>query len=201
MEISNGDAKWVVHPDLTLEDVREHDSANECSGRGSETAAARGYNAERLATAVFSSNGRFNANREHSWFDTKSFGKNSNAVRIESKSCIDRYPSGGYGQFRIWAIHHNTMIEVSSELSYETYVYFFLVYTIEDGDAYEVGKLAADPHVIDDLLSNWRSVRHSTKGTDQVRDISWRQLLSRLGVSVDQFREENIVVVTDSSDE
>lgn len=55
MKISNGDAKWVVHPDLTLGDVREHDSTNECSGRGSETAAARGYNTERLAAAVFSS--------------------------------------------------------------------------------------------------------------------------------------------------
>jgi len=43
----------VVNPEIKLEDVRHAVGANSCEGRGRSTASGRGYNAERLANAIF----------------------------------------------------------------------------------------------------------------------------------------------------
>jgi len=100
----------VVQPKVTLEDIKS-ESIPACSGRGRETAAVRGYNAERLAHSVFDScHGHFSVSLQP-WYDTYASGGGETSLRIESKSCISRYPSGSYGRFRIWRHHHDTLIK------------------------------------------------------------------------------------------
>ncbi|WP_460539095.1 hypothetical protein [Haloplanus salinarum] len=194
--------EWVSNPELTLKDAQNGFDANECHGRGRDTAAARGYNVERLAAAVFDSDGFFHTYRDKPWFDTSEWGNDSQKICIESKSCVHRYPSGGYGQFRIWALHHDIFTHPPEPLSHGRQIYFFLVYTIDEhGDAEEVGKLAVEAIIIDDIITDWRWTDHTTMGSVKKRDISWHLLLSRLGVSVKRFRADDIVVVTDPTDE
>jgi hypothetical protein len=191
----------VANPELKLEDVRENPFGNYCSGRGSETAAPRGYNSERLAAAVFGSCGLFLPTKEEGkpWFDTKAWTEERNPVMVESKSCIDRYPSGGYGQFRIWRSPHITLSFMDSPSSRKRTLYFFLVYTIknENGNqvSKEVGKLVVDSMTVDGILDNWKLIDHSTMGLQQVRNISWHLLLNRLDISVDRFRQEDTIVL------
>jgi hypothetical protein len=202
MKVANGETEWVSNPELTLKDAQNNYYANECHGRGSDTAAARGYNVERLAAAVFDSNGFFHTYQDEPWFDTTEWSNDSEKIRIESKSCVRRYPSGGYGQFRIWARHHASLMYPPEAPSYEKQIYFFLVYTInQHGDAEEVGKLAVEAAIVDDIITDWQWADHTTMGNVARRDISWHLLLSRLGVSVEQFRADDIVVVTDPTDE
>jgi hypothetical protein len=199
MKVTNGEVEWVYHPELTIEDLRDQGVANECSGRGSSTAAPRGYDVERLATAVFDSIKMFTRYTGVTWTDTKAWGDEMDMIRIESKSCIRRYPSGGYGQFRIWKDNHDSLANkrISSR---ERRIYFLLVYTVtEDGNAVEVGKLAIETEIMDQLLTDWRQVEHTSRGCKEVRAISWHLLLSKLGVTVDQFEKESIVVVTDEN--
>ena len=47
----------IQNPEIKLEDVRSRRNANSHTGRGTETAAGRGYNTERLANAVLSDRG------------------------------------------------------------------------------------------------------------------------------------------------
>jgi hypothetical protein len=199
MKVTNGGVEWVYHPELTIGDLRDHELANECSGRGSSTAAPRGYNVERLATAVFNSLKMFTRYNDVTWTDTKAWGDGMDMIRIESKSCIRRYPSGGYGQFRIWKDNHDSL--ASRPISdTRRRIYFLLVYTVtEDGNAVEVGKLAIEIEVMDRLLTDWRQIDHASRGSKEVREISWHLLLSKLGVTVDQFEKESIVVVTDEN--
>jgi hypothetical protein len=198
MKITNGETDLVSNPELKLSDVRDQYGANECGGRGSATAAPRGYNVERLADAIFNSEAYFFPLSDRPWFDTEVWSEDDQRILVESKSCIHRYPSGGYGQFRIWWSHHTHLRNNSSNQPDDRQIYFFLVYTIdENGDAEEVGKLGVEVDIIDELITDWRWVDHSTKGRDEMRDISWHLLLSRLGISVEQFRDEDIVVVTD----
>lgn len=202
MKVANGETEWVSNSELTLKDAQNDFCANECEGRGPETAAARGYNVERLAAAVFDSNGFFNTYRDEPWFDTVEWTDDSQKIRIESKSCVYRYPSGGYGKFRIWAQHHDYFAFEPSYRPPERRIYFFLVYTInEHGDAEEVGKLAVEATIIDDIITDWQWTDHTTKGDVAKRDLSWHLLLSRLGVSVERFQADDIVVVTDPTDE
>jgi hypothetical protein len=203
IKITNGDREWVNHPGLTLEDVEADLFTNECSGRGSDTAAPRGYNVERVAAGIFDSYGRFHRYRSEPWIDTIEWA-NDTELRIESKACIHRYPSGGYGQFRIWQSHHYSLTNIPDSLPEHKRLYFFLVYTVkgdEDGDATEIGKMAVEAEIIDELIADWRWIDHETKGFEQVRDISWHLLLSRLGVSVEQFRDDDIIIVTNESTE
>jgi hypothetical protein len=52
---------------------------------------------------------------------------------------------------------------------------------------------------MDRLLTDWRQIDHASRGSKEVREISWHLLLSKLGVTVDQFEKESIVVVTDEN--
>lgn len=202
VRISSGeDVDWVANPDLMLEDVRSAYRANRCSGRGSSTAAARGYNIERLATAVFDVDGFFmRYPGDKTCIDTTGFSDNHHEVNIESKGAVNRYPSGGYGEFRIWWSNHVDLFIESIDYSPKRYIYFFVTYAVDgNGYAKEVGKLSVDVEIMDDLLTNWRWVDHTSMSKARVRDISWHLLLSRLGVSVDRFRETNMIVVTSES--
>ena len=185
-----------------LEDVRSVRGANHCNGRGSSTAAARGYNIERLATAVFDVGGFFmRFPGEKTCIDTTALHDNHHQVSIESKGAVNRYPSGGYGEFRIWRSNHKHLWIESIDYSPKRHIYFFVTYGVDgNGYAKEVGKLSVDVEIMDDLLTNWRWVDHTSMSHTRVRDISWHLLLTRLGVSVDRFRDNNMMVVTSESD-
>lgn len=186
----------IERPDVFLEDVRGN--VPHCSGRGKKTAAVRGYNTERLATVVFNGYLIFYAVSIGPWFDASSEGSHGIEFTIESKSCVQRYPSGPYGRFRIWKHHHEKFVSESRQPWPDTmFVYFFLVYTVEDGSEREVGKLVVPAEQVDDILDKWTVRDHPTMGTRKARDISWYQLLKRLDVPPDVFKKLPLVDLTD----
>lgn len=187
----------IERTDVSLEDVRG--SVPTCSGRGSETAAVRGYNTERLANVIFSPTRLFFSSSDQPWYDTYVNTDHDIGCWIESKSCIQRYPCGQYGRFRIWKHHHERFIEEAQSFLLDTvvFMYFFLVYTIEDDDVREVGKLIVPPEQIDSLIDTWSVRDHTSMGQCRARDISWSLLLKRLDVPKPVFREQSIVDLTD----
>lgn len=187
----------VQYPEKKLEDVRESLTGNKCSGRGRETAAGRGYNTERLAGAVLATDGVFLSDSHENWYDTYAPGENTSS-RIECKSCVYRYPSGAYGRFRIWRHHHLAFVADSEQFRSENrlWLYFFVVYEINDGIESEVGKVVAPVGLVDEAIDNWRKRDHPTMGEQRARDISWHLLLNRLGVSEDRLRAEATVDLT-----
>lgn len=192
----------VVRPEMTLEYVQSKAKYREfstCSGRGKETAAVRGYNVERLAGAIFDFVAAPRGQSRKPWYDAFTMGDHDVALRIESKSCIYRYPSGSYGRFKIWKHHHDKIVEKAEERTRpkNRYIYFFLVYDIVEGITEEVGKLAVPVRQIDDVLDRWTVRDHPTMGERRARDISWNLLLKRLGVPKSVFREQPIVDLTD----
>jgi hypothetical protein len=187
----------VRRPDLKLEDVRHRWKANTYTGRGTETAAGRGYNTERLAKAVLNEDKLFYLSSvKDSWFDTFVSGA-QNYVRVECKSCVYRYPSGPFGRFRIWRKNHNEIVQQGRSDSRQ-HLYFFVVYDIEDGIETEVGKLVVPVQEVDRILDSWSTRDHPSMGEKQARDISWNLLLKRLGVSRETFRDENTLDLTTS---
>lgn len=192
----------VENPDLKLEDVRDQWNSNTYTGRGTETAAGRGYNAERLAKAVLDEDGYFFLSGvKDSWFDTFVIG-DQNHIRVECKSCVNRYPCGPYGNFRIWQKNHTRMVqEAENDLDSRPYLYFFVVYDVENGIEKEVGKLVVPLQEIDQILDSWSTRDHPSMGEEQARDISWNLLLKRLGISRETFRDENTLDLTTSSTE
>jgi len=190
----------VPNPELRLEDVREEPTANRCNGRGRSTAAARGYNVERLAYAVLNTNGFFYLQSDHDlgWYDTHVIGSldpfPENPINVECKSCVYRYPSGGYGRFRIWQKNH-TAFECLSQIDIfnRDYAYFFLVYKLENNKEKEVGKAVVPVSQVDSVLDNWNKINHDSMGEQYVRDISWHLLFKRLGISPEEFKHEDII--------
>ncbi|MFC6752013.1 hypothetical protein [Halorubrum tibetense] len=190
----------VVNPEIKLEDVRKDVDGNSCEGRGRSTASGRGYNAERLANAIFHDLGLMIRWSVKSYVDAYISGEIS--YYVEVKSCVNRYQSktgnlGRYGQFRIWKSHHDRLTVESSYSDLKTAIYFFVVYSVTDGIEKEVGKLIAPVEMVDDVLDNWSSEDHVTMGEQKTRQISWHLLLKRLGVSTDRFKSEHIIDLTD----
>jgi len=189
-----------LNPELKLEDVRDKDGSNTCRGRGRETASGRGYNAERLASAVLNEGGVFLATSFDPWYDACTICPDELVYRTEVKSCVDRYQTatgeeGGYGQFRIWRPHHIRLV-IKDEFwprDVRRGIYFFVVYTVEDSIEKEVGKLVAPVQMVDDVLNTWSSGDHVTMGDKKDRQISWRLLLKKLGVSRERFENELII--------
>ncbi|WP_277542885.1 hypothetical protein [Haloarcula laminariae] len=186
----------VQHPEKKLEDVRDVWDGNECDGRGRSTAAGRGYNTERLAGAVLDTEGDFFSYTSEDWYDTFASSKDM-YTHAECKSCVNRYPSGAYGRFRIWRHHHETLVAKATQSTEQNcYPYFLVVYDIQDDVEREVGKVVAPVSLVDQALDKWRQQTHGTMGTQQVRDISWHLLLKRLGVSEQRLRAESTVDLT-----
>ena len=99
-----------------------------------------------------------------------------NHCRIESKSCIDQYPSGPSGRFRIWAYNHAKIFYTAKQWPVKTdFFYFFVVYTVEDGIKKEVGKLLATVEQIDAVLNcaTWTKRNHESMGEQRAKNISW----------------------------
>jgi hypothetical protein len=188
-------------PEIKLEDVRRGIGTNTCYGRGRKTAAARGYNAERLAYAVLDGHGVFIRVSQKSWIDTIAEpNMNQPGYNVEAKCCVDRYQKqdggqGRYGMFKIWKPHHDKLLN-DTKLAVADPIYFFVVYTVKSRVEKEVGKLIAPAEMIDSVLDNWSSEEHVTMGAKKSRNISWRLLLKRLGVSRQRFQEANMIDLT-----
>jgi len=185
----------AIRPELRLEVVRESFSGNQCNGRGQETASGRGYNVERLARAVFNeSKAFFVTSCGH--FDHFCPREEDVCFQIECKSCVFRYPSGGYGRFRIWRHHHEEHSEQWSDFEGVESLYFFVVYTVKNDVERELGKLVVPAVEVDNLLDSWTEVDHPTMGQAERRDLSWNMLLQKLGVSHEEFKTKDIVNLT-----
>ena len=171
-----------------------------CSGCGNETASSRGYNAERLASTVLGGDGLFTRySPAEPYIDTFTAGSHGVGLHIESKNCVNRYPSGSYGRFRFWRHHHNDFVEDAKSYTIPDvlHVYFFVVYEVINERAWEVGKLVAPATQIDDILDRWTLENHKTMGRKYARDMSWNLLLKRLEVPKEVFRDRRIVDLTD----
>ena len=190
----------VVNPEMKLEDVRTGVNANRCKGRGRSTASGRGYNAERLANAIFDESGIIYRRSVRPYVDA--FVPDEISYDVEVKSCVIRYQSstkelGRYGQFRIWKPHHDRLLDENSHYDSGMSVYFFVVYSVVNGIEKEVGKLIAPVEMVDDVLDSWILEDHVTMGEQKSRQISWHLLLKRLGVSTERFKNEHIIDLTD----
>lgn len=187
----------LTHPYVKLESVRDVDTGICRDGRGRETAAGRGYNAERLASVVLGPNRRYTRITSEPWYDNYIYRSEKPSLRVETKCCTYRYPSGGYGRFRIWKHHHDTLAEWANRLDASTnYFYFFVVYKILCGLEVEIGKLVASVAQVDEVLDTWNCRDHDTMGEARSRDISWRLLLKKLGVSRERFEDEPAIDIT-----
>lgn len=190
----------ILNPEVRLEDVRWRDRSNTCDGRGRGTASSRGYNAERLAHVVMNPRREFRSVSFDSFYDDYAMPTEELSYKTEVKSCVDRYETasgeeGRYGQFRIWKHHHDQLVEEHERLvDYgERGVYFFVVYTVKYDMEKEIGKLVVPVDVVDDVLNTWSSGDHVTMGSKKNRQISWRLLLKKLGVSRDRFETAPII--------
>jgi hypothetical protein len=133
------------------------------------------------------------------YIDTHANGSHGVGLYIESKSCVNRYPSGSYGRFKFWRHHHDDLVEDARSFTIPgvLHVYFFVVYKVTDEKALEVGKLVAPVSQIDEILDEWTLENHETMGRAYSRDMSWNLLLKRLGVPKGVFRDQRIVDLTD----
>lgn len=184
-------------PAVRLEDIREQSEGNTCDGRGQATAAPRGYNVERLAAWVC--RGIPNTlGPPEPWYDAHLiFGHEHDYdvthMKVECKSCVNRYQSGTYGRFRIWRKHHERLLKAERR-GYHVCIYFLLVYAIEDGQEVEVGKLAVPIELIDDMLDSWTEMGfHRSMAGKEYRDLSWRQVLAHLDIPVTMFQNEDTI--------
>ena len=171
-----------------------------CSGRGNETASSRGYNAERLASTVLGGGSLFTKySPAEPYIDTYTGGSHGVGLYIESKSCVNRYPSGSYGRFKFWRHHHDDLVEDAEwyTIPEALHVYFFVVYEVIDERALEVGKLVVPVDQIDDILYEWTLENHETMGRAYSRDMSWNLLLKRLEVPKEVFLDQQVVDLTD----
>ena len=76
-------------------------------------------------------------------------------------------------------------------------IYFFVVYTVEHSIEKEIGKLVSPVEMVDDVLNTWLVSDHVTMGSKKNRQISWRLLLKKLGVSRERFENEAIINLLD----
>lgn len=174
------------HNPQRLEDLSPEEG-NTPSGRGSDTASSRGYDTEKLVSRIFEGT---TDNREP-WYDVKTtYTLPERDVEIphliECKSCIDQHPNGEKGTFRIWKKHHDRLLESGYRATEERKLvsYVFLVYTIVDSEAIEIGKFKSGAYHIEELIDEWNFVKHETMGYEFCKDISWTKLIEELGISL-----------------
>lgn len=187
----------IPNPEFRLETIRKNPSANQCGGRGRSTAASRGYNAERLASAVLdpeSSIDNFSNENLYDVYIDESLSPHADSIYVECKSCVYRYPSGGYGRFRIWEDNHLEFLNKKESSSDEhIFAYFFVVYTIENGVEQEVGKVLVPALHVDHVIDWWSYIEHDSMGETWVRDISWHHLFEKLCVTPEELVEKDAI--------
>jgi len=194
---TNDSEPLIRHPGVKLEYVRYWDPGNDCDGRGKKAASARGYNAERLAHASLHERKPWTPYSDDSCYDTIAVTTDDALVRVEIKSCINRYPSGQYGRFRIWKRNHDALIDKMDDYVPESFaVYYFVVYRIEAGHELEVGKMTVPLEVVDSLIDSWSVIDHSTMGKCKYKDTSWNHLLTQLDISREEFKSADAIDLT-----
>lgn len=192
----------IQSPEVKLEHVRFWDPGNDCLGRGKKAASARGYNAERLAHASLHSYKPITLISDDSCYDTVAFTTDDSLVRVEIKSCINKYPSGQYGRFRIWKRNHDGLIDKINDIHVDesvdelSAIYYFVVYRIKVEHELEVGKMAVPLEVVDSLIDSWSVIDHSTMGKCEYKDISWNHLLTQLNISREEFKSADAIDLT-----
>jgi len=195
---TNDSEPLIRNPGVKLEYVRFWEPGNDCVGRGKKAASARGYNAERLAHASLHDYKPWSPYSNDPCYDTEAFTTDDSLVRVEIKSCINRYPSGQYGRFRIWKRNHNALIDNINDFYDDNSfaVYYFIVYRIEVGHELEVGKMTVPLEMIDSLIDSWSVIDHSTMGKCMYKDISWNHLLTQLDISREEFKSADAIDLT-----
>jgi len=202
--MTNTDSNSIFHnPEIRLERVRYAGMGNTCDGRGRKTASSRGYNAERLASATLDEYRLYRNSGSDSWYDTHIFqSSSSESIWVETKSCVQRYPSEQYGRFRIWKRNHDELVNRITDLSLNSShaepvaIYFFVVYSVRRGREMEIGKMAVPAEMVDSVLDRWSIMNHSSMGISEYRDISWNHLLTQLEVSREEFKSANAIDLT-----
>lgn len=193
------DESVVSDASVRLEDCRGKYDANKTQGRGPGTAAGRGYNAERLVTEVLRGNKEYTRWSEEPWCDNFTYDSGE-FYRVEAKSCVEQYPSGGPGRFRFWGHNHAEFRSAAEWWPGDRmyFLYFFVVYTIENGKEKEVGKLIATVAQMNEILNpeRWPEREHETMETQPAKDLSWTCLLHRINVSEQEFRNAEIIDLT-----
>lgn len=171
------------HNPQRLEDLSPKDG-NTPSGRGADTASSRGYDTEQLVSSIYDGT---TENRE-SWYDVEATWTSPEGTElkhlIECKSCIDHHPNGEAGSFRLWKKNHNRLLEAEYRTATEDVVtsYVFLVYTIIDEEAVEIGKFRASAYHIEEIVGDWNFIQHETMGYEPVKNITWTTLTEELGI-------------------
>lgn len=210
----------VPRPDTTIEQTRRawFEDENECHGRGSKTAAARGYNIEFLTERVFQALGPHYPYEDVSIFD-KSKSLDEGHLLIETKSCVNRYSNGSLGCFRIWKKNHSELLTAEHPIFADSIgdsdiphkrVYFFVVYRLERGipaytDSFdekllpfEVGKIVVDVETVNRIIRDrFFEIDHSSMGKTKVADISWKMLLNELEISPEVFKNQDMFIEPD----
>jgi len=187
----------IPNPEVKLERIREIPSANQCGGRGQSTAASRGYNVERLASAVLDPESSIDNLSDENLYDVyvdEPLSPHADSIYVECKSCVYRYPSGGYGRFRIWEDNHLKFLNKKESSSDDhIFAYFFVVYTVKHGIEKEVGKVLVPVLHVDHVLDWWTYIEHDTMGETWVRDISWHLLFKKLSVTPEEIADEDAI--------
>jgi hypothetical protein len=187
------DGKYKCIKDFRLEDLSVED-ANSPTGRGRETAAPRGYDAERVAR-IIDDGERVSA----SWFDVQYDNWYHNL--LECKTCISEYKNGQTGRFKLWKKHHEKLLGASNQYPDTFSNYQFLIYTIFDDSVREVGKLRVCPIVIEALIDDWHQEHHETMGVAYAKQLSWTRLLSALELDIEVLRQNEVVRANIKSDQ
>lgn len=171
------------------------EEGNTPAGRGTETAGPRGYDTERLVSKIYDGK----RDDRESWYDVEvpqvqTDPQTTRRMLIECKSCIDEHPSGKTGTFKIWRKHHERLVDAgdvySDEPAHTRYV--FLIYTVVDDQAIEIGKFEVNSRWVDHILGEWQFGYHDTMGTEFYQTITWTKLLKELNLSLNALRRTEV---------
>ena len=176
-------------PYFRLEDL-PYKTANEPKGRGPSVSAGRGSDVESvLETVVDGAEIDRKPYRDAVIADRNSRWHTGVRTSIEAKSCINWYPSGRTGTFRIWKSNHMNLI-----CRLHNY-YFFLIYRINKGNnATEVGKIITSAEAVDEIIGdNWLRYRNPQYSGRRYVDLPWTRVTSELGVPVRMLRNWELI--------
>lgn len=178
-----------TRPHFRLEDLPP-EIGNAPPGRGPSVAAGRGADVERVLEIVVDG-----AEVDHEPYHDAVIRDNDSpwytgpCTWIESKSCVNRYPSGVTGTFRIWKHNHNRLMWFSKNY------YFFFIYKVNQmGGAIEIGKIMTSAEKVDRIIgNNWLEYDSTKRQSRRYVDLKWTRVMSELGIPIDMLRNWELV--------